>query len=707
MVPRMSRLYVAVALAALTGCGGKKSEENRELAPVIRAPETGSAQPTPSTPTMSPVAHKGGLDVDGMDRTVTPGDDFFKYANGTWYAKTEIPADRASYGTGAQLVELTNQRVSELVKADGGKVGLYYAAFMDEAAIEKAGLAPLKPVLDRIAALADKAALATELGGMVRADVDGTNATDYETPNILGLWVAQDFREPTKYAPFLLQGGLGMPDRDYYVSQNTRMSEIRTKYVAHLEKLFALAAYPDPAKAAKAVVDLETALAKTHATRLESADLKRGLVAWKRTDFAQKAPGVDWQKLFDAAGLGAVPELVVWHPTAMTGIGAVVNAQSMDAWRAYLTARQLERAAPFLPKAFVDEDFAFHGGVLHGTPALRDRWKRGVDHATDALGEAVGKLYVDKYFPASEKARAEAMVKNVLAAFEKRIDALSWMAPETKTKAKAKLAILKVGVGYPDAWRDYGALEIKAGDALGNFERADKFELARNLAKLGKPVDRGEWVMVPHLVNAVNLPAMNAMNFPAAILQPPYFDPARPEVMDYGAIGAVIGHEISHSFDDQGALFDATGRLANWWTAADLEHFQAAGKMLVEQYNGYKPFPDLAVDGKLTLSENIADVAGLAATYDAYRAAAGNKEAPTVKIGDVELTGDQQFFVSFGQSWRAKYREPALRQRIMTDGHAPGEYRADTVRNLDAWYAAWKIESGKLVLPADRRVRIW
>ena len=351
--------------------------------------------------------------------------------------------------------------------------------------------------------------------------------------------------------------------------------------------------------------------------------------------------------------------------------------------------------------------FGTRGGALAvsaDAARKRERWKRAVDVTDAALGEAVGKLYVAKYFPPSEKARAEAMVRNEIAAFAKRIDRLEWMAPETKEKAKAKLAALKVGVGYPDRWRDYSGLEVVAGDALGNARRASLFEYRRNLAKLGQPVDRGEWVMNPQLVNAVNLPAMNAMNFPAAILAPPDFDPSRPEVMDYGAAGATIGHEISHSFDDQGALFDAEGRLRNWWTKGDFDHFAASAAKLVAQFDAYRPFPDLAVNGKLTLSENIADVAGLAVAYDAYRISLGGREAPKV----AGLSGDQQFFLSFAWSWRTKTREAALRQRIVTDGHAPAEYRADCVRNLDAWYAAFDVKPGqKLWLAPGERVQVW
>ncbi|NVB84069.1 MAG: M13 family metallopeptidase [Kofleriaceae bacterium] len=670
----------------------------------------GSGSPGSSTPKSSPTT---GLDVDGMNRSVQPGDDFFAFANGGWIDRTEIPPDRSSYGTGAVLVELTAKRVADLITeaaasapdgSDARKIGDYYASFMAEDEIEAKGLAPLKPKLDAIAAIGNAGALARALGATIRADVDAINNTNFETDNLFGLWVAQDLSDPTKYSPFLLQGGLGMPDRDFYVDASPRMAEIREKYKAHVANVLRLAGIAEPdAKAAK-IVELENKIAKVHATRTESADVAKANNHWTRKDFTSRAPGMDWDSFFGGAGLAKQTSFVLWQPNAVIGISALVRSEPLETWKAYMQFHAIDHASVFLPKAFVDESFAFYGGVLTGTPKLRDRWKRGVDFTSAAMGEAVGRLYVTKYFPPAEKARAEAMVKNVLAAFSRRIDNLSWMTPATKAKAKAKLAVLKVGVGYPDKWRDYSKLEIVRGDALGNAERAALFEYQRNLDKLGQPVDRGEWVMVPHLVNAVNLPAMNAMNFPAAILQPPYFDPTRPEVMDYASIGAVIGHEISHSFDDQGALFDATGKLENWWTPDDLAHFKASAKQLVAQYDAYKPFPDLAVNGSLTLSENIADVAGLAAAYDAYRLSEGGKEAPTMQ----GLTGDQQFFVSFAQSWRGKYREAALRQRVVTDGHAPSQYRALTVRNLDAWYAAFKVQEGaKLYLGPTERVRIW
>jgi predicted metalloendopeptidase len=430
----------------------------------------------------------------------------------------------------------------------------------------------------------------------------------------------------------------------------------------------------------------------------------KGAQRWPRGAFDRSAPGMDWNEFFTAARLAKQPEFMVWHPRAITGISALVASQPLDDWKAYLTAHAIEHFAGVLPEAFGAERFAFHGTVLSGTPQRRDRAKRAVDNTSAALGEAVGRLYVERYFPPAAKTRAEAMVKNLMAAFGRRVDALTWMSPATKARAKAKLAVLKIGVGYPDKWTDYSALEIARGDAFGNLDRTERFEYDLALRKLGRPVDRGEWVLTPQTVNAVNLPVMNAMNFPAAILQPPYFDPDRPMAMDYGAIGAIIGHEISHSFDDQGAQFDAEGRLQNWWTDADRQHFEEASARLVKQYDAYKVFPDLSVNGKLTLSENIADVAGLAVAYDGYRISLGGQPAPVV----AGLSGDQQFFIAFAQAWRAKVREAALRQQVVTDGHAPDEFRADTVRNLDPWYAAFDVKPGqKLHLEPAERVRVW
>jgi putative endopeptidase len=653
-----------------------------------------------------------GLDVAGIDRSIAPGDDFFRYANGRWLETATIPADRSAWGPSEELTELTAQRTAQLIReaaasaagSEAHKVSDYYTAFMDEPAIEKLGLKPLEPGLKQIDAISDRAALARAFGTTLRADVDVLNATRLSTANFFGLWVAQDLDDPSRYSPFLLQGGLGMPDRDYYLDPSPSMEKIRGRYRAHIAALLSLARLPDAQARAARIFALEERIARAHWTRERSEQVVAGNNHWRRSEFAQRAPGLDWGEFFAAAGLSAQQQFVVWQPSAVSGMSALAASEPLDTWKDYLRFHLIDSTSEFLPRAFAAEHFEFHEHVISGTPQLSARWKRAVEETNSALGEAVGKLYVARYFPPSEKTRAEAMVRNLLVAFAQRLDRLEWMTPATREKAKAKLATLKVGVGYPDKWRDYSGLEVIAGDAFGNAERAKLFEYRRNLAKLGRPVDRGEWVMNPQLVNAVNLPAMNALNFPAAILQPPYFEPGRDPVLDYGAIGATMGHEISHSFDDQGALFDASGRLKNWWTPADLAHFRAAGARLAEQFDHYQPFPGVHVHGKQTLSENIADVAGLSVAYDGWRLTLGGKPAASA----AGFSGDQLFFLSFAQSWRQKIREPALRERIVSDGHAPDEYRADTVRNLDAWYAAFGVKPGqKLYLAPADRVRVW
>jgi putative endopeptidase len=655
-----------------------------------------------------------GLDAAGMDPSVQPGDDFFGYANGTWLDRTEIPADRGSYGSFNVADEVARARLAELVSgaananapagSDLRRIGDYYSSFLDTTAIEAAGLAPLQPTLAGIAAISDRTALARFLGATLRADVDVINDGSLDTENLFGLWVDQDFDDPTRNSAALLQGGLTMPDRSYYLDTSVTMLEIRGKYRAHVARMLELAGFAGAARMADAILALETRIAGTHTSREDTWDVVKGNNHWRREDFPVRAPGLDWETFFPAAGLGDVATFVAWQPGAITGLSALVASEPLENWKALLAYHAIEHRAAVLPAAFDREAFAFFGQTLSGSPEQATRQKRAVEAASRALGFAVGREYVERYFPASAKQRAEAMVAGIIAAFDRRIDGLAWMAPTTKAEAKAKLRTIRVSVGYPDRWPAYAGLEVVAGDAYGNAERVERFEYRQNLAKLHGPVDRDEWSMTPQMVNAVNMPAMNAMNFPAAILQPPFFDPDRPEVMNYAAIGAVIGHEISHSFDNLGANFDAHGRLRNWWTPEDLAHFNASGQRLVEQYDSYRPFPDLAVNGRLTLPENIADLAGLTAAYDAYRTSLGGKEAPPT----AGLTGDQQFFLSFAQAWRSKYREPTYRRRLLTDGHAPGPYRALTVRNLDAWYAAFQVRPGQtLYLDPDQRVRIW
>jgi putative endopeptidase len=671
------------------------------------------AEPQPSAP-VGGTAGGHGVDLQGMDKSAAPGDDFFAYANGAWVKKTPIPADKAGWGVGAELAEETNRRTKNLLeeaaasKAAAGseqrKVGDFYASFMDEAGIEARGTAPLKPALARVAAVKDKKDLARLLGEDLRADVDPLNATNFNTDHLFGLWVSPGLTTPGQYVPYLLQGGLGLPDREFYLDASPRMAEIRAKYQTHIAAMLKLAGVAGaPAKAAR-IMALEMKMAQSHVSREESMDVLKANNPWKRDEFATRAPGLDWATFFAAATLDKAPMFIVWHPGATKGLSALVAGESLDDWKAWLAFHAIDRRGPLLPKAFVDERFAFFGKVLSGTPKPADRWKRGVANTNEVLGDAVGQLYVKKYFTAESKAQVQAMVKNIVAAFRARIDKIDWMAPATKAKAKEKLGTLYVGVGYPDRWVDYTGLEIARKDLVGNAERAELFEYRRNLAKLGKPVDMTEWCMTPQTVNAVNLPLQNALNFPAAILQPPFFDPAAPAAVNYGSIGAVIGHEISHSFDDQGAQFDARGSLADWWTKDDRAHFEASGTQLAAQYDAYKPFPDVHVNGKLTLSENIADLAGLSATHDAWLVSLDGKPAPVVQ----GLSGEQQFFLAFAQAWRGKTREAAERQQIIVDGHSPQQYRADTVRNLDAWYQAFDAKPGQaLYLAPKDRVRVW
>lgn len=655
-----------------------------------------------------------GIVVANIDRSVRPGDNFYRYANGKWLDRTEIPPDRSSVGVDTILSDLADKRTADLIEevAKAGappgsgsrKIADLYNAFMDESGIETRGLAPLRPYLEAISSLRDKRELAKALGESLRADVDALNNTNFYTPHLFGLWVAPGFNDSDHYTAYLLQGGLEMPDREYYLADSDAMRDVRNKYHAHIAAMLELAGFTDAAARATRIVELEHAIAEKHVSLADSEDIQKANNTWKQSEFASKAPGLDWAEFFRGAGLGGQASFIVWQPSAFTGEAGLVESVPLDRWKDWLAFHLMEEYARALPKAFVDERFAFFGTTLSGTPQQRPRWQRGVFLVNEWLGDAVGELYAERYFPPQAKAQIQALVANLIAAYRKRIQTLSWMAPSTKAEALAKLATLYVGVGYPETWHDYAAYEVKADDIFGNLWRGDMFEYHRQLGRLGAPVDRKEWSMTPQTVNAVNLPLQNALNFPAAILQPPYFDPHAPAAVNYGAIGAVIGHEISHTFDTEGAAFDSKGRVRNWWTPGDFAHFETSTTKLAMQYDAYKPFPDLSIHGKQTLGENIADVAGLSAAYDGYRTSLAGKPAPEQD----GLSGDQQFFIAFAQSWALKTREAALRQQVLTDPHAPAEYRTATARNLDAWYAAFHVQPGeKLYLPPAERVRIW
>ena len=653
-----------------------------------------------------------GIDLADIDRSINPGDDFFGYANGAWLKTAKIPEDRASYGIWDVLSQEANQRTSELIKeaskaANGTeerKIGDYYEAYMNVQEIERKGLTPLKSELDEINSIADKTALARVFGSQLRADVDPLNNTNFYTDRLFGIWVSPDFNNPDRNVAYMLQGGLGLPDRDNYLSTDAHDVELQTKYRAHIATVLKLAGIGNAEEAAARIYDLEHKIAEAHTSRTDSEDVHKANNPWRLQEFSVKAPGLDWGSFFKAAGLVGQPMIMVWHPGGIKGISALVRSQPLRIWKEYLTFHAIDRASGLLPKAFADERFNFYGRTLSGVPQQRERSQRAVSATSNALGDAVGKLYVKRYFPPEAKAKVQEMVKNLIIAFRRRIDNLDWMTPATKAKAKAKLDTLYVGVGYPEHWRDYLGLKVVRDDALGNAERSELFDYQWNLAKLGKPVDRTEWWMTPQTVNAVNLPIQNGLNFPAAILRPPFFDIAADPVENYGSIGATIGHEISHSFDDQGSQFDASGRLLNWWTPEDLAHFRASADRLVAEFDQYEPLPGIHVNGKLTLSENIADVAGLSVAYDGYRNAYGGKPAPAAQ----GFTGDQRFFLAYGQSWRGLQRPESLRLQLTTDGHAPDEYRADTVRNIDAWYKAFNVQPGrKLYLSPQARVRVW
>jgi putative endopeptidase len=655
-----------------------------------------------------------GIQLANMDRSVRPGDDFYRYANGDWIKRTQIPADREGVDVFTMLADISNKRLADLIEeiaqsnppagSSERKVADLFNSYMDEAGIEAKGLSPLKPHLEAIAAIHDKKELARVLGETLRVDVDALNNTNFHTPNLFGLWVAPGFSDSEHYIPYLMQGGLQLPDREYYLADSEHMKGMRTQYQAHIAAMLKLAGFSDTETRAQNILNLEHALAQVHRSLPDNEDIHKANNPWSRADFSTKAPGLDWEEYFRAAGIGQVENFDVWQPEAFTGESALVASVPLETWKDWLAYHQIEASAGVLPKALGDERFAFFGKAMSGTEQQRPRWQRSVLVVDGLLGDVVGKRYAERYFSSEAKAQAQEMVTNLIAAFHKRIEVLTWMDPSTKAEAEAKLSTLYVGVGYPETWHDYSNYEVKPDDAFGNFWRGNLSEYQRQVARLGKPVDKKEWSMTPQTVNAVNLPLQNALNFPAAILQPPFYDPKAPAAVNYGAIGSVIGHEISHTFDTEGSTFDSMGRLRNWWTPEDLKHFDAATARLAEQYDTYKPFPDLAVNGKQTLGENIADLAGLSAAYDGYKASLSGKTAPEHD----GFSGDEQFFIAFGQNWGEKVRDAFLRQQVMTNEHAPAEYRAATVRNIDAWYAAFTVKPGdRLYLAPPERVSIW
>ncbi len=666
------------------------------------------AAPAAVVATAASTAPISGIDTQFIDTSVRPQDDFFTYLNGKWLKSTEIPADKASWGTFMALRDDAQTHLRGIIEAaqkdthkkqgtDVQKIGDLYASFMDEARLEKLGTKPLAGELQRIRSLKDKKGVPELVAHLSKIGV----ATPY------GIRVGQDARASTKYATYVGQGGLGMPDRDYYLKlDDKRMLDARTKYEAHVAQILGLAGEKNAAEQARAIVAFETELAKVQWTKVENRDPVKRYNKMSVAELGALTPGYDWNAALAAAGVGnKLDYIIVAQPSYLTGFNEVLAKTDLATLKSYFEWQLLREYSPYLSRAFVDANFAFYGTALTGVTENRPRWKIGVSTVEGALGEAVGRQYVGKYFPAERKARMEELVKNVLAAYKQSIDGLDWMTPATKVEAQAKLAKFTPKIGYPNKWRDYSKLTIRSDDLVGNVRRAAEFGYNRNIAKLGKPIDREEWGMTPQTVNAYYSSSMNEIVFPASILQPPFFDMRADDAVNYGAIGAVIGHEIGHGFDDKGSQSDGEGNLRDWWTKEDRAAFQARADMLVKQYNGYSPIPGYNVNGELTLGENIGDNSGLAIAYKAYKISLNGKPAPVID----GLTGDQRFFMGFGQVWRSKMREAQQIVQVKTDPHSPGQFRANgTVMNHPAFYEAFGVKEGdKMYLPPKDRVTIW
>ncbi len=680
----MKHLFLGAAASALALTAGIAHAQQ----PATTAPASAPAKPTYGS---------YGFDAAGMDLSVKPGDDFYDYANGTWAKNTPIPADKSNYGAFNTLDELSRTRTRAILDAakddPASKIGAAYASYLDTAAVEAKGLAPIKPWMAEIKGVKDKAGYATLAAKAARAGISGP----------FRFYVGQDDKDPETYILSMSQGGLGLPDRDYYLDEKPEMAKIRAAYVAHLETMLTLAGETDAKARAAALMAFETEVAKVHWTQIDSRDADKTYNKLTLASLQKAAPGFDFAAYFKANGLTPT-DLLVAQPSAITGEAALIAKTPIAVLKDALLLRSLHAYADKLPDNIANADFAFYGTTLSGTPEREARWKRGVDFLKDSLGEEVGKVYVAQYFPPETKAAMDVLVKNVIAAMGRRIDGLPWMSDTAKARAHKKLAAFTPKIGYPDKWRDYDGLAIQRDDLLGNAMRANQFDFDYNIGKLGKPIYRWEWGMTPMEINAYANFGMVEIVFPAAILQPPFFDPNADPAVNYGGIGAVIGHELSHHFDDQGAKYDETGKLNQWWTDADVANFKALTDKLVTQYDAYEPFPGAHVKGAFTLGENIGDLGGLAVALDAYHASLGGKPAPVID----GMTGDQRFFLGWAQVWRRNYREANLRQRLVTDPHAPSQYRADIVRNFDSWYEAFKpAPGGKLYLEPMERVKIW
>ena len=646
-----------------------------------------------------------GVELSAFDKSVRPQDDFFRHVNGTWLKTTEIPADKARYGAFTKLRDDSEARLRAIIEesaakpkkqpgSDEQKVGDLYNSFMNEARLEELGLKPLEGELARIDALKSKDEVPALMAHYMRISVR----------NPIAGYVNQDAKDPSQYIVYLFQSGLGLPDRDYYLLPDQKFKDLRAAYLAHVEKMLALAGDKNAAKSAKDILALETAIATKQWTRVDSRDDDK---TYNKVEVAKAnalTPGFDFAAYLKAIGV-TNDAVIVAQPSAFTGFAEQLQAKSLDSWKTYFRWHLIRSAAPYLSKAFVDENFAFYGTTLRGIQENRPRWKRGVETVEQALGESLGKIYVARHFPPEAKARMDELVQNLIKAYEQSIQSLEWMSDETKKQALAKLAKFTPKIGYPKKWRDYTSLAIASDDLLGNLMRSAQFEHDYHLAKLGKPIDRDEWFMTPQTVNAYYNPNMNEIVFPAAILQPPFFNLEADDAVNYGGIGAVIGHEIGHGFDDQGSKYDGDGFLQSWWTAEDRAKFEERTKALIGQYDQYEPIPGQKVNGALTIGENIGDLGGASIAYKAYQLSLKGKEAPVID----GYTGDQRFFIGYAQIWRDKMREEAMLERIKVDPHSPAEYRCNgTLVNVPEFYAAFGIKEGdKLYAPPEKRVKIW
>jgi endothelin-converting enzyme/putative endopeptidase len=643
-----------------------------------------------------------GYDPAAMDSSVKPGDDFWAYVNGTWDKTTKIAPDRTSAGPFVTLSDQAEKDVRQIVEtlandpnrsSLGQQVGDFYGSYMDDAAIEAAGTAPLKPYLEKIAAVKS------------RSDLLGLFATPgYATP--VDVAIIPDFKDPDRYSAIAGQSTLGMPSREYYLLATEKMTTHRAAYRKYILEIQKLAGLPGGEAAADRIIALETALSKAQWPAVERRDIDKIYNPMNRAQLAKLAPQFEWNTTLAKAGLGNAKQVIVTEPSAVAGAGKILASIPLSTWKEWLAFRFVSDHANVLPKAFDDARFAFYNKQLAGVEQQRERWKRGVRLVNGALGEAVGEIYVKSHYPAESERQMSELIANLRDAYKERIESNSWMDEATRKEALVKLAAFEPRIGHPTKYIDYSKLKVIKGDPLGNVMRAGEFEWNLELSRFPKPVDKSLWGMTPQTINAYYNPLANQITFPAAILQPPFFDPNADPAANYGAIGAVIGHEMGHGFDDEGRKFDSRGKLRDWWSASAAKAYSGRTDSLVKQYGEFSPFSGVTLNGKLTLGENIGDLSGVEAAYAAYKKYVAKHGEPPVIDG---LTGDQRFFIAYAQAWQGKDREDALRQQILTDPHSPDKYRVNgVVRNVDAWYKAFNVQPGdKLYLPPEKRVRIW